>query len=126
MRNYIQLICRLTKDPESKPVGDKKLCIASAAYNVTREKSWFIDINSWDKSAEKFLKYKKGDLVIVQGSLDIQSWEDKNGNRRTKPLINCRESMRIPKDNSLDDSAPASYQEEVVSYDPIGDGSDIF
>jgi len=118
MRNVLQLIGRLTKDPERRPVGDKLLVTCSMAYNVNKNKSWFIDVNAWDKAAEQLSKLRKGDLVLLHGNLDIQSWDDNHGNKRSKAIINVRMSMRIPRDNdaTLENGMPASDQME---YDEV-------
>ena len=118
MRNVLQLIGRLTKQPERKPVGDKILVTCSMAYNVTKTKSWFIDVNAWDKAGEQLEKYKKGDLVLLHGSLEVQSWDDNQGGKRTKPLMNVRMSMRIPKDMNAESysSNPDIPEDEEVAF----------
>lgn len=86
MRNSLQLIGRLTKDPEFKKVGEHDLANCSMAYNKNKDASFFIDISAWRDSAEKLMNYKKGELVLISGELDIQSWE-KDGIKYNKPLL---------------------------------------
>jgi single-stranded DNA-binding protein len=86
MRNYLQLIGRLTKDPEFKKVGEHDLANCSMAYNKNKDQSFFIDINAWRDSAEKLMQYKKGELVIVSGELDVQSYTVE-GNSKTKAVL---------------------------------------
>lgn len=89
MRNVVQLIGRITKDPEFKVINGKDFASTSLAYNKSKENVFFIDLNFWEKIASKSMKYEKGELVLVSGDLDIQSWE-KDGIRHTKTLINVR------------------------------------
>lgn len=86
MRNCLQLIGRITKDPEFKKVGEHDLATSSMAYNKNKEQSWFIDINAWRDSAEKLMQYKKGELVLISGELDIQTWE-KEGVKHSKQIL---------------------------------------
>jgi len=52
------------------------------------EPDWF-DLELWDKTAEVAASYvKKGSLIGIQGSLKIETWNDRNsGASRSKPVI---------------------------------------
>jgi single-stranded DNA-binding protein len=86
MRNHLQLIGRLTKEPEFKKVGEHDLASCSMAYNKNKDQSFFIDINAWRDSAERLMQYKKGELVLISGELDVQSWE-KDGVKHSKSIL---------------------------------------
>lgn len=103
MRNFVQLIGRLTKEPMQKDgLTGKSLVTASIAYNKNKDHSFFIDLNAWEKSGQTLLNYRKGDEILVSGALDIQSWKDQNGNQRSKVIIVVNYSKRIPRDNERD------------------------
>ena len=64
-------IGRLVFDVEVKEVGDdkKKVLNNRIAISIGKDKSTFIDIVAWNKTAELIGKYKKGNEICVIGSL---------------------------------------------------------
>jgi single-stranded DNA-binding protein len=124
MRNYIQLIGRLTKDPEKASINI--LVKSSMVYNKTKDQSFFIDIQAWDKSANALLRYKKGDLVLISGSLDIQTWDDKNGGKRSKAIINVNYSIKIPKDDDISIPDSNNTYKQKYTIDNIEEEESMF
>ncbi len=51
-----------------------------------REETLFIDVTVWDRQAETCCQYlRKGSSIHVEGSLRMDTWEDKNtGEKRSK------------------------------------------
>lgn len=85
--NRVQLIGRLSKDPESKftPTG-KKVCHFSIAVSnrwkdkngETREATEWVNIEAWGRLGEVCQEYlKKGSLIYVEGRLKTNKYEDK-------------------------------------------------
>lgn len=91
MLNRIILMGRLTRDPELKQTRSGT-AVASFSLAVDRDFSDkstgqratdFIDIVAWRNTAEFVSKYfSKGRMAVVDGRLQIRSWEDNNGNKR--------------------------------------------
>ncbi|GMV99776.1 MAG: single-stranded DNA-binding protein [Candidatus Hydrogenedentota bacterium] len=92
--NKVQLVGRLTADPELRylPSGMAvcKLRMAVSRFYKSkdgerREDSFFINVETWNKSAEFCNEYlKKGRPVLVEGRLKSNEWEDKNtGQKRS-------------------------------------------
>ena len=51
--------------------------------NYDKDKTDFIECVAWKKAAELISKYfHKGNLIIVEGSIQTRTYEDKNGNKR--------------------------------------------
>ncbi len=93
--NKVFLIGNLTHDPELRytPNGSAvtDLRLAMNRYYTTkegerREEATFIDVTVWERQAENCCQYlKKGRPVHVEGSIRMESWNDKNtGEKRTK------------------------------------------
>ncbi len=87
----------LTRDPEmrSTPSG-ASVCGFSVAVNRTfkdssgqqQEAVSFIDCSAWGKAGEIIAQYaKKGSGIMVSGRLDQRSWEDKEGQKRSRVEI---------------------------------------
>jgi single-strand DNA-binding protein len=89
MLNKIILIGRLTRDPELRytpsgtPVAKFTLAVDRRANKQGEKEADFIDIVTWQKTAETCANYLgKGRLVAVEGRLQIRSYEDGQGLRR--------------------------------------------
>lgn len=117
-----KVIGRLTRDPELKTVGDNSVVNFSVAANrqFNKDKVDFFDVTAWRKLGEKVAAYKnKGDLVMVSGSLETQSWEQ-DGQKRTKVIINARDVVFLPSKNDdkngntgVDNSGPSNADQDI-------------
>lgn len=87
----------LTRDPEmrSTPSG-AQVCGFSVAVNRTfkdssgqqQEAVSFIDCSAWGRAGEIIAQYaKKGSGIMISGRLDQRSWEDKEGQKRSRVEI---------------------------------------
>jgi single-strand DNA-binding protein len=87
----------LTKDAETREVsGGNTVTEWSMAINrkyktkagEEREDVCFIDMTCWGRMGEVVAKYcSKGSPLHVEGRLKQDRWEDKDGNKRSKLLI---------------------------------------
>jgi single-strand DNA-binding protein len=128
MWNYIQLIGRLTRDPINKSFGsESNLATFSIAQNRKlkgQDVANYFDCKGWNKVSERASKLKKGDMVVVQGRLEQETWDDNNGNKRSKHVVNVQSILVIPSRNQDDD--PSIGYETQVSYNDVPDGEPIF
>lgn len=91
MLNHITIMGRLTKEPELRRTGSG-VAVTSFTLAVDRDfadkqsnqkETDFIECVAWKNTAEFVSKYfKKGQMAIVSGRLQIRSWTDKDGNKR--------------------------------------------
>ncbi len=94
--NKVILIGNLTRDPESRflPSG-AQVCKLGLAVNrrykaqgEQREETLFIDIETWNKTAELCSQYlRKGSQVLVEGRLKMDQFQTAQGEKRTKILV---------------------------------------
>jgi len=86
MLNRILLIGRMTRDPELKytPSGTAVATFTLAINRkFNKEETDFIDIVVWRQSAEFVSNYgTKGRLAMVEGRLQIRTYETKEGQKR--------------------------------------------
>lgn len=88
--NKVQLIGRLTKDPEAKMTSNQtKFCQFTLAVDRRfkdangQRQADFISCLAWRQTAEFIAKYfKKGNRIGVVGSIQVRSYEDQNGQKR--------------------------------------------
>ena len=90
MLNRIEIMGRLTRDPEQRRTGNGT-AVTSFTLAVDRDFSSqgqeketdFIDCVAWRSTAEFVSKYfTKGRMAVVTGRLQIRNWTDKDGNKR--------------------------------------------
>ena len=97
MLNKAILNGRLTKAPELKQTNSgKSVCGFTIAVDRSRdrEKTDFIPILAWGKTAEFVNQwFGKGDLITIVGRIEVRSYEDKNGNKRTATEIIAEEVL---------------------------------
>lgn len=121
MLNRIVLIGRLTKDPELKYTPTNGVAVATFTLAVNRRFSQqgqqketdFIPVVVWRVQAENCAKFLgKGSLVAVEGRLQIRSYEDREGQRRTATevvadsvqFLDSKEKRSFDQSPAVDDS----------------------
>lgn len=80
------MLGRLVRDPEVRVAqsGTKTARYTLAVNRVKRDEADFINCVAFNKAAEFAEKYfRKGQQVLVEGRLQIGSYTDKNGNKRS-------------------------------------------
>lgn len=89
--NTVVLIGRTTSDIELRVTqSGKSVARFSLAVNrkFDREKTDFIDILAWGKTAELLSKYvTKGQMIAIQGSIQTGSYEKDGIKRRTFEIV---------------------------------------
>jgi single-strand DNA-binding protein len=92
--NKVILMGNLTRDPELRvtPKGTA-VCQIGVAVNQSykdkdgnaREETTFVDVDVFGRQAEVIAKYlTKGRPILVEGRLKLDSWETKEGEKRSK------------------------------------------
>lgn len=116
----------LARDPELRVVntGGKQTSVVNFTVAVSREYTksngekdkvtTFVPCEAWDSGAEIIgQSFKKGDLVLVEGSLRNDSWE-KDGVKHNSLKIRVNNFSKITKLSKKKDQAESP--EEVVNF----------
>ncbi|HMO50117.1 MAG TPA: single-stranded DNA-binding protein [Kiritimatiellia bacterium] len=92
--NHVIVLGGLTRDPELRHTGGgQAICKFSLALtDVYKDKSGkevkstcYVDIDAWGKLGETIAKHlRKGSQALVQGRLQMEQWDAKDGTKRTK------------------------------------------
>ena len=86
--NNVQLLGRLVKDVELAKTKTKKVYGRFTLAIPNGENAMFIDCVAFDKLAETIEKYvKKGNRLLVEGSINVSTYQDKDGNNRKSTNI---------------------------------------
>ena len=128
MLNHITIQGRLTDDPELKTTGKGisvvSFSIASKRDFVTKdgEETDFIDVVAWRGDADFISNYfKKGNLIIVEGSLRMEKWVDKkDGSPRVSYKIHADKAHFSESKKHNPETASSEISDDSSSdFDPF-------
>lgn len=130
--NDVKLSGRLTRDPELRHT-QSGTPVASFSLAVDRkfnhEEADFIPITAWRKTAEFVTKhFRKGQRVIISsGRIRVESYTDRDGNKRTKfevvaDEVEFADSKKAPEDRPAG-SVAADYMAQE-GFEDITDEND--
>lgn len=132
--NKVMVVGRLTRDPELA-YTKTQVPYSNFAIAVGRgdKEASFFDVTAWDKTATFVSQYlRKGSQVIIEGSLQQQRWQAKDGANRTKVIINALQVQSVgnkpPESNQEAPAkapafkAPASPEPEFKDFEEDSEG----
>lgn len=112
--NNVFLIGNLVRDPElnetASGVSVLNFTIAvNERYKKTdgtvEQKASFFDCEAWDTGAKLIAdKFHKGDPILVHGKLRTNSWETKEGEKRSKVTIRVSNFEFLPRSKRVEDA----------------------
>lgn len=96
--NRIIIMGNLTRDPEYKQLqSGQSVCRLGVASNrqfknkqtgSVAQEVCFVDVDVWGAQAESCNQFlQKGRPVLIEGRLKLDSWQDNDGNKRSKHSI---------------------------------------
>jgi len=119
--NRVVLVGGITTNPELRqtsiktPVAKANLGFSSWDTAAGQAKNHYIELEAWRDVAVQFADLKKGSQVLVEGSLKLESWEDKESKiKRYKRVL---EVQRVGK---LERIKP-TLEELDTSEDPLAE-----
>lgn len=121
--NNIQLIGRITKDLELKQSGNTSMCSFTIAVNRKfakegQQKADFINVICFNKVAENLVKYQgKGSQIGVVGSLNIDQYQDQEGNNRTFTKVVANEIEFLGGNSNTENKQNNEYKIEEFNVD---------
>lgn len=113
--NIVCLAGNLTRDPEVRTTNsDMSICSFGLAVNERRkegDKAHFFDCKAFGKTAETIAKhFTKGKPIFLRGRLQLEQWEDKDGQKRSKVSVIAEEFQFV---ESKRDGAKRSESDDV-------------
>ena len=123
MLNVAAIMGRLTRDPELKTTqSGVSVCRFSIACdrNFARQgeerKADFFDIVAWRQQAEFVCKYfAKGSLIAIQGHLQTDSYQAKDGTNRTRVEI-VADTVNFAGSKGTDRPAVQSFDQQTANH----------
>ena len=103
--NKVILLGNLTRDPEVRytPKGTAVTELGMAVNRVysaengeKREETTFVDVTLWGRTAEIAGEYlKKGRPVLIEGRLQLDTWDDKQSGQKRSKLKVVGEALQL-------------------------------
>lgn len=119
--NKVIISGNLVRDPDTRILENgthlAKMSIANNQRYRDRSGEWqektcYVDIVAWRKTAELVSEFcRKGSPVLVEGELVYNSWEDRDGQKRSRIEVNARRIQFLEKrgtESSYGDSGGGS------------------
>ena len=133
--NKVVLLGRLAADPELRQTGSG-IAVTSftiavdrpyAAKGAERQTDW-IDIVAWRNTAEFVCKYfQKGSPIIVEGSLQTRTWEDKAGQKRKSVEVQAENVEFVPRTKDSGSAGTGAFRpaEKTEFAPPIAEPAPV-
>ena len=114
MFNRVILVGNLTRDPEVRFTPDgtavANFGIATNRKYGEKEETFFGEITVWGKQGEACGQYlKKGSKALIDGRLTTESWDGKDGEKKSRTRI-VAENVRFM------DSKPKQIDEKDIPF----------
>lgn len=136
MLNSVHVAGNLTRDPEVRFFADEK-CVANFGLAINRkytsgsgekkEETTFLDVECWGRQAELVGQYlTKGRNCMIEGSLKLDQWEDKEGNKRSKIKVSAQRVHFIgaPQEKAPEAPIPEQHQDMATGDRNINPGGE--
>lgn len=120
MFNKAVIVGRISTDLELRYTGSNKAyCRFNLAVNRMNEGTDFIPITVWGKPAENLVQYQnKGSLILVDGSISMSNYTDKDGNNRTSFEVMTSNVQFLSSKKTNDEGS--NEQKETDPYEEFG------
>lgn len=127
--NRIIIVGNLTRDPDYKQLSSgqavSRLSIASNRQFKNRQTGdmvqevCYVDVDVWGAQAESCRQYlQKGRPVLIEGRLKFDSWDDANGQKRSKHSIVADRVVFLNAGAQAETSESVEKNEEVGGLNP--------
>ena len=127
--NKVILVGNLVTDPELKEIGENNSVVRfrmainrryTTKSGEKKEETTYIDCEMWGARASVISEYiKKSDPILVEGHLKQESWENKDGEKRSKILVSIEDfeflSRRSSGEQSAESKQPAKTTKKSSS-----------
>ena len=131
MFNKVTLVGRISTDLELRYTGSNKAyCRFNLAVNKNYKNEYgeyetdFIPVTVWGKPAENLVQYQnKGSLILVDGSISMSNYTDKDGNNRTSFEVMTSNVQFLGSKKMSDESSVE--QAETDPYENFGNEVEI-
>ena len=87
--NKVLLSGLIANQNQMQKTGDHRYIKNRIEVSNSNKKTWF-DIIAWNETADNLIKLNKGDMVIIEGILNNNPYQDQSGNKIYKTEVVVR------------------------------------
>ena len=129
--NKVFLLGNLTRDPDLRglPSGqnvcEMRLAITRRYVSNGKEvdETCFVDVVVWGKSASNCKQFlTKGSQIMVEGRLQLDQWEDRNGGGQRSKLRVVAEQVQFMNRRPAEGGTPGGYPQQGPREGGYGNG----
>lgn len=124
--NKVILAGNVTRDPELRhtpnntPVTD--ITLAINRQFKCKEETTFVDVTLWSRLAEITSEYvKKGHPILVEGRLQLDTWENNEGEKRSKMKVIAERMQMLSTKNGVNSDTDKEKASDNASDDSDSD-----
>lgn len=130
--NRVVLLGKLTRDPQVRftpggtAVAELGMAVNRSWFdkqtNQKKEETTFVDVTLWGKQAELAGEHlAKGRSVLIEGRLQLDSWEDKTTGEKRQKLKVVAESMQFVGSGPKQGGSPKKEKDAAPEPDFLDD-----
>lgn len=123
MLNVVAIMGRLVADPKLRTTQQgtnvctfRIACERSYTPKGQQRQADFVDIVAWGKTAEFICKFfQKGSMIVIDGSIQTQQYQDKQGNKRTAVEV-LANNISFAGAKAADKPAARGFDQQTQNY----------
>jgi single-strand DNA-binding protein len=128
--NKAMLGGRMVVDPELKktPQGTSVTSFTVAINRKgTSDTTDFINVVAWRNTAEFICKYfRKGSSIFLDGSIQVRSYEDKQGNKRQAVEVIAQDAYFVDSKGDVEGFTPPHFEiPEAPNFEEVAGDDDL-
>lgn len=127
--NTASVTGNLGRDPEIRTIpSGKTVAEMNIGVSEGRDKTCWLKVVGWEKTAEIMATFRKGDGIMAQGRLSMDEWVDRDTNKkRTMIKLVAFEVKKLAPRSANPDQPPAEDFSQGGSHPgaPQDDGDEI-
>ncbi|MDA0322901.1 MAG: single-stranded DNA-binding protein [Verrucomicrobia bacterium] len=126
--NRVVVMGNLTRDPELKSIsGDTSVAVMGLAINDTYrsrdgkeiDRTCFVEVEAWGKQGETCAEYlAKGSPALIEGKLQLDQWESKEGEQRSRIKIRADQVKFLGKPRNADSNGGSNNGSRRQNREP--------
>jgi single-strand DNA-binding protein len=115
----ITIIGRVGKNPEVRMTQNGKQITSCSVAAGNKDKTIWFNVQAWEQTGKWLVDAEKGDQVYISGTLEIGTYERKDGKTGIDPKINAQTIRVFKKGDKAEitekqaSPAPADFDEDI-------------
>ena len=133
--NKVMIMGHLTRDPDLKSLpSGTSVCEFGVAINESytdkdgqkQERACFVEVEAWARQSEVIAEHlTKGSPIFIEGALKYESWENEDGDKRSRLKIRLIRFTFIGSRQNGEGAAPSNTSNNNNKKNEVIEDNDI-